>query len=228
MCDAAVLLNLNGIKRHSPYGIYKKSLAKDKDSAHLICDYMEKISNSLQDIEKESQKKTDVSVLISSIAFLSWIDDSVDSIEKSYKSFALAGFNYAKTQIRKNSEYLKAIRSFVFAHPYKTDRHGKFGFDGSLRCADIRPACSDITEPFWHNDDKFYIDANGKTDYTGQEVDYWLYVYNSNKYDNTLKQYIGISLKPLYKIANDYVTYLYALDKHLCKVKTRSVSSTND
>lgn len=93
----------------------------------------------------------------------------------------------------------------------------KYGFDGTLRCIDIRENSQNIVLPFVDDKDKFYIDINGKSIYNDQKVDYWLCVYNDNEYKNIFKQYIGISVDTICKIVNDYIDYLYALDKHMSK-----------
>lgn len=50
---------------------------------------------------------------------------------------------YPKRNISKQEEdivgYIKAIRSLVVAHPIKTDRHKKYGFDGTVICVDVIP-----------------------------------------------------------------------------------------
>lgn len=90
-----------------------------------------------------------------------------------------------------------------------------------MYCIDIRPSGSDTGFLLADNNDKYYIDTKGKVKYSNQEVDYWLYIYNDNKYDDMFKQYIGISTGTICKIANDYIDYLYALDKHMSKVNIR-------
>ena len=35
-------------------------------------------------------------------------------------------------------DFLEAIRSFVIAHPERTNKHPKYGFDGGRICVDVR------------------------------------------------------------------------------------------
>ena len=42
-------------------------------------------------------------------------------------------------------DYIKALRSFVVAHPLSTSRHSKYGLDGNYICVDIAVA---IFEPY--------------------------------------------------------------------------------
>lgn len=209
--------DLNGLKKHSHVGLYKKGHCISAPKYHLVCDYLEKINYSLQDISAELQKKPDRSVLICIIAYACWIQESVDELKKCYKSYVFNSFLFNNVIIKENTDFLKAIRSFVLAHPFVTNRHKKYGFDGTLRCIDIRENSKNIVLTFVNDVDKFYIDVNGKSVYSNQEVDYWLYIYNENKYGNMLKQYIGISIDTICKVVNDYIDYLYALDKHMSK-----------
>lgn len=216
-----MIKNLNGLKRNSHLGLYKKGLVLSNNQYHLVCDYLEKINYSLQDIERELKKKSDNSVLIIILVFVCWIQESVHEIKKSYKNYAIEDFAYDKTVLCVDKKFLNAIRSFVFAHPLTTNRHEFLGLDGTLRCIDIRPVGTDITSCFWKDDDRYYFDRSGMSLHNNQPVDYWLYIYNDKKYNNQFNQYVGISLNTICNIANDYIDYLYALDKHFNKVKVQ-------
>lgn len=209
--------DLNGLKRRSHVGLYKKGHCISVQKYHLVCDYLEKINYSLQDISVELQKKPNRSVLICIIAYACWIQESVDELKKCYKSYVFNSFLFDDIIIKENTDFLKAIRSFVLAHPFVTDRHKKYEFDGTLRCIDIRENSQNNVFPFVKDVDKFYIDVTGKSAYSNQKIDYWLYIYNDNEYENMFKQYIGISIDTICKVVNDYIDYLYALDKHMSK-----------
>ena len=217
--------NLNNLKRNSHLGLYKKGLALSTDRYYLVCAYLEKINYSIQDIEKELKKNSDNSILISILVYVCWIQESVQEIQKSYQKYATEHLIYDTDVLDKDKKFLNAIRSFIFAHPLTTNRHELFGFDGTLRCVDIRPNGSDMTSCFWKEEDKNYLDENGLNPYKDQSVDYWLYIYNDEKYDNQFNQYIGVSLKTICSIANDYIEYIYALDKHLSKVKIQKCNN---
>lgn len=208
--------DLNGLKRGDHLGLYKKGHCVSSEKYQLVCDYLEKINYSLQDISTEYQKKPNNSVFICIIAYACWIQQSINELKKCYKPYVLENFAYDETIIKENDCFLKAIRSFVLAHPFTTTRHKEYGFDGTLYCIDIRANGSDMALfPLANNDDKYYIDVKGRVKYDHQKVDYWLYIYNDKKYGNRFKQYIGISVDTICKIVNDYVNYLYALDKHM-------------
>lgn len=209
--------DLNGLKIHNHVGLYKKGHCISEYKYSLVCDYLEKINYSLQDISAELQKKPSRSVLICIIAYTCWIQESINELKKCYKSYIFNNFLFDDSVIKKNDNFLKAIRSFVLAHPFVTTRHKNYGFDGTLRCIDIRENGQDIAFPLVKDKDKFYIDVNGKSAHSNQKIDYWLYIYNDNEYGNMFKQYIGISIDTICKIANDYIDYLYALDKHMSK-----------
>lgn len=209
--------DLNGLRRRSHKGLYKKGLALSKRDYNLVCDYLEKINYSLQDIERLLSAEPDNHVFVSIVVFVSWIQESMSEIKKCYQSYVFTDFRYDDERMSCDKKFFNAIRSFVFAHPMTTNRHDFFGFDGTLRCVDIRS----VWERFFvfnRPDDKFYISRDGLKPYDGEHVDYWLYIYDDKKYDNEFKRYIGISLQSVCEIANDYVDYLYALDKHLSKI----------
>lgn len=212
--------NLNDLRLGNRKGLYKKRLVSSSQY-HLVCDYLEKIKYSLQDIEKELAKPADNSVLICVLAYTCWIQDSIKELKKIYQEYIDDNINVENELLSKNEDYLYALRSFVFAHPLTTNRHAKFGFDGTLRCIDIRPAGKDTALLVVKKSDKKYVDPAGYVPYDSQEVDYWLYIYNQNKYNNQSYQYVGISLKPICDIANDDVDYIYALDRYLSTIKTK-------
>ena len=210
--------DLNGLRRFNHVGLYKQGHCVSFQKYQLVCDYLEKINYSLQDITTELQKTPSRSSLICIVAYACWIQESITELKKCYKSYVFNNFLFNDTNIKENTDFLKAIRSFVLAHPFATDRHKKYGFDGTLRCIDIRENGQDVAFTFVKNEDKFYIDTNGKSAYNNQKIDYWLYIYNDNTYKNMFKQYIGISIDTICKIVNDYIDYLYALDKHMSKI----------
>lgn len=212
-----IIKDLNGLERDNHLGLYKKGHCISEQKYSLVCDYLEKINYSLQDISIELQKNPNRSVLICIIAYTCWIQESVNELKKCYKSYVFDNFLFDDSVIKENDSFLKAIRSFILAHPFVTTRHIKYGFDGTLRCIDIRENSQNIVLPFVDDKDKFYIDVNGKSIYSNQKVDYWLCVYNDNEYENIFKQYIGISIDTICKVINDYIDYLYALDKHMSK-----------
>lgn len=213
--------DLGGLKRRSHRGLYKKGHCTSKLKYSLACDYLEKIGYSLQDISAELQKKLNRSTFICVIAYTCWIQESINELKKCYKSYVFNNFSFDVSIIEENDNFLKAIRSFVLAHPVTTTRHKNYGFDGTLRCIDIRENGQDVTFPFIKDENKFYIDVYGKSSYNDQKVDYWLYVYDDNVYENIFKQYIGVSISTICKVINDYVDYLYALDKHMSKVNVQ-------
>ena len=128
--------NLENLIRSGCCGLYEKSLVISEDRYHLVCDYLEKINYSLQDIKKALKREPDIAVLISVLVFTTWIEESIEELKKSYKGTLVKEFKYNEECLARNQLYLKAIRSFAFAHPFHTDRHPDFGFDGTLKCID--------------------------------------------------------------------------------------------
>lgn len=214
--------DLNGLRRFSHVGLYKQGHCVSFQKYQLACDYLEKINYSLQDITTELQKTPSRSSLICIVAYACWIQESITELKKCYRNYVFENLSFDETVIEEDDSFLKAIRSFVLTHPLTTTRHKDYGFDGTLYCVDIRVNGSNTTFPFvrfYH--DKYYIDTKGKSKYNNQEIDYWLYVYNNNDNSNfgyINEQYIGISIDTICKVVNDYIDYLYALDRHMSKI----------
>ena len=209
--------DLNGIRRDGHLGLYKKGHCISVQDYNLIYDYLEKINYSLQDIKTELEKEPSRSAFICIIAYTCWIQESINELKKCYKPYVFDNFLFDESIIKENDDFLRAIRSFVLAHPFTTKRHKNYGFDETLRCIDISSNSKSKIISLNKDEDKFYIDIKGKTAYNNQKIDYWLCIYNKNKYQNMFKQYIGISIYTICKIINDYVDYLYALDTHMSK-----------
>lgn len=199
-------------------GLCKKGHAISKVKYNLVRDYLEKINYAIIDMRHELNESCSNSVLICLIAYVCWIQESVNGLKLCYKPYVFKDFVFDNVLIDKNTSFLKAIRSFVLAHPFTTNRHSFYGFDGTLRCVDIQPNGPYLFLPFDDNDDRYYIDVNGCTTYNNQDVDYWLYIYNDKKYENQYHQYIGISVDTICDVANCYIDYLHALNKHMRKL----------
>lgn len=71
------------------------------------------------------------------IVLADWISECSVVLHRVYSKYGRE-FNYENDdELRKMLQWLKAIRSFVVAHPLCTDRHCEFGYDGSKKAIDI-------------------------------------------------------------------------------------------
>ena len=195
-------------------GLYNKSLMKSEDMYNLVLVFLKKIDYTIDDIKRLMNKQSLGNItFVSLIVFADWIKQSVENLIACYDEKLMQNFS---REIWKNSKYLSALRSFIYAHPLNTLYHDKFEFDGKFRCLDIQPDSACLMKPFWDPDNKLYINRNGLYYYEDtDQVDYWMFVYNDEYTDNQYTQYIGISLQSIYDVINDYIDYVYDLNNFL-------------
>ncbi len=213
--------NLNDISCNNRKGIYKRWILNSKNDYHRLCDYMQKINYSIQDLNNEiallenAHMKDIIYVIILSV----WIQEAFEKIYKLMRSDVLQNFSYGKEdELKKAKKYINAIRSFAIAHPLSTSRHSDFGFDGNYICIDIRNPKRDITFGFTKNDWVRRLDFEGLHE-KREPADFFFYVYSEK--DDAMKffRYIGCCFSDIYNVARLYIDKLYALDNYLMKQK---------
>ncbi|MCM1289591.1 MAG: hypothetical protein NC132_02935 [Corallococcus sp.] len=136
--------NLNDIRRGDRLVIYKRWIYKTPLDYHKVCDYLQKINYSVQDLNSETECLNNITAkeIIYTISLVDWIVESYNATKQAIKEDVIKGFEYLnQSELQKAKAYLKALRSFVVAHPLSTNRHKEFGFDGNFICIDI---CSSI------------------------------------------------------------------------------------
>ena len=222
--------NLDNLRQKNHKGLYKRGLSLSKEKHSLLCDCLEHICYAVKDInallEISQQQIVNCKYpqnvkFICIIVYVSWIQENIKIINTCLEEYATEGFSFDLKEIK---DYMRALRSFTVAHPFSTDRHEEYGFDGTLRCADIRLP-NEYYFPILGREDKFFLSKDSKlVPWQNQKVDYWLFVYNENKYKNKFKQYIGIDIDDIISVANIYIDYIYCLDKHLSKIKVKNES----
>ena len=116
---------------------------------------------------------------------------------------------------------MRALRSFVVAHPLTTTDHSTYGMDGKLICVDIRLSTPHLSLL----DDKYfsYLDYDGYHKGKQLDADFYLYGYSKEIENMTYSVYIGCSMSDIYHVAELYIDKLYTLDKYLSKQKGISV-----
>ena len=220
--DVYYIKDLYKLHTNSHYGLYKKGHAISTLDYNLACDYLQKINYTLQDIRSELVKPLNRSVLICLLTYTTWILEAVDELKKCYKQYVFQSVPFNMELLETNKKYIRALRSFAIAHPLTTNRHLDYQLDGNLRCIDIQVnSPNNRSMDFSRQEQKFYLDIDGLKAYNQQLVHYWLCVYNSKYQENKYFQYIGINIGIICNIVNDYVDYIYMLDKHLSKLKIR-------
>lgn len=214
------LQDLNGICLGNTKGIYKQWVY-NKDSYMRMCDYMQKINYSIQDINEliDKMKKFDRKNVICCIVWVDWIKEAVEKIFEAIKTNVIKNFIFSKSnEIEKYKKYFTAIRSFIVAHPLSTSRHESYGFDGNYICVDIR----DYSVLLELKDKHMYYCLNTeglKETNFNYKNDFYLYCYSDK--DDNMKYFrkIGCNYIDILKTAELYIDELYELNKYLSKLK---------
>lgn len=216
--------NLNDIFDNSRRGLHKRWLLADKADFDKLCDFMQKIGFSIQDLNAEIPLLDDPKMkdIVYVIILVVWIQEAFEKIKKLYRKDVMNGLTYSReNELQNAKKYINAIRSFAVAHPLSTDRHQQFGFDGNYICVDIRNFKHDVTAPFVESDRICQLSFNGLRTNGTKGCDFYFYVY-SNK-DDGMKffHYIGCNFDDIFQVARLYIDKLYALDKYLRKLKKK-------
>lgn len=216
--------DLNNLRRDSILGIYKQWIYKTPNDYHKICDYLQKISYSIQDLNREIDYLGEISAkeIIYIISLVDWIIEAFNAVKKALRDVIAKGFIYSKsTETDKATAYFKALRSFVVAHPLSTNRHKELGFDGNFICIDISSnkkrlfyLLSNYLEYFYH------LDYDGIKEKTfDKKDDFYLRSYSEKDDGMKYSREIGSRIEYIYHVADLYVDALYELDNYLSKQK---------
>lgn len=216
--------NLNDLSRGDVRGVYKKWIYNSLNDYYKICDYLEKINYSIQDLNKELKTDKTISLkkTIIIIVLIDWIKEAYTATYKLIRNDIKQEFCYSKSEeLNKAKEFFVAIRSFIVAHPLSTDRHGKFGFDGDFICVDVCSFSDPFIELFFGHSELFcHIDYSGLKRSTIERSDDLLlrsYSGKANDYKNSIN--ISCKLHDIIHIAELYIEELYELDRYLIKQK---------
>lgn len=215
--------DLNRIEK----GVKKCWIYKDDLSRELAYDFLLKINYSIQDINylldnnQQVEKRTDV---ISIIVMICWIVESVRQYKSCLLPNLLDNFYFSKQEdLSKSYLFIKAIRSFIVAHPLNTDKHEKFGFDGDIICIDLRNK-KPVPLRYGNNDTK-RISLDG-IERCGAEQDSDLYLCTySRKANAKFFQYYVVDFKEIIQVAKVYIEQLYEIDRYLSKLKKKNYAA---
>lgn len=209
------IIDLNGLKG----GFHKIWPLKNKHDFSILQNYLQKINFAIQDINSEIGNEKDIYAkeFIYIIVQATWIENAIERIISLYRKDVIEKFVYSNDIYCRHQDYLKAIRSFVVAHPLGTNRHKLYGFDGDFICVDIRKK-DDITMPFM-KDNRFYHLSIEGLEQKRQDDDLYLYVYSEKADGMKFFQYIGCSVSDIIDTVKVFIDKLYVLDKFLRKQK---------
>lgn len=203
-------------------GILKSWILKDKCS-DLIGDVLQKINYSISDLNEEIKTYTpSAKNVVYQIVLSMWILEGAESLLSIFRDDVVKNFTYDNQNYDEASKYIKALRSFVVAHPLNTNRHKKYGFDGDFVCTDIYTNKKSALA-FVKEDRLFKIDLEGVNNCNPEncDSDYFLKVYSKRKDNSNFYEIISCSFRDLYSSVNCLIDYIDALDKYLQKTKKR-------
>ena len=211
-------------------GIDKQWIWGSISNYFLSCDYLEKINYCIQDLNDEikylrDQDRNFPMRVIYIIVLVDWINEAITSLTELLKENLKDKFNYQEDKrVARTREYIKAMRSFVVAHPLNTTRHKKFGFDGDFVCIDIQYPESPLFKIDSREDVWFCIEINGiKPKSYSTDYDFVLKVYSRKIDNNKYYKLVGGRFCDLYTSAKMQIDNLYKLSKYLNKFKKKEV-----
>ncbi|MBO4823446.1 MAG: hypothetical protein J5580_02655 [Clostridia bacterium] len=202
-------------------GLYKQWIYKENDYMKM-CDYMQKINYSLQDLNSEIENlenacNKDVVFIIS---LVDWVSEAYEKIFNLIDEKIKSGFVFTnETEFEKRKQYLKAIRSFVVGHPLSTTRHENYELDGNFICVDIRNPKNSLN--LFPNTHYYKLRFDGLFSGRDDTSDYNLYCYSDK--DDNMKYFriVGCKFEDLYNVARIYIDKLYELNGFLKSKKKK-------
>lgn len=203
-------------------GLYKRWVWRDIASYYRGINCLKKIKYCIDDLNQEIKFLTNnpIKEVVFIISLVDWILDAYNLICRLLKPDVIKSFIYLNEEAKQAEEYFKAIRSFVVAHPFSTNRHPQYGLDGDMICLDIIRKDSPLVNMQPNNKNWLYIGI-GQTQQYGKDIPHdFILVFYSKKIDESrFHKYMGASYCDLYEVTKLYIDKLQALDKYLSKQK---------
>ena len=216
-------MNADWNKVFSHGGINKDWIYQSKNAQYLAQDYLEKGCHIVQDFNYYKSDISSRAIVVYIIMMMAWMFDVVDLYQKMLKEHLLDNFVYShESDLIQAKKYQSALRSFVVAHPLRTNRHPDYSFDGDLMCIDISPNIQDsaMFRAFDCKKDVKHISLSGTTD-EYREDDCLVTIY-SNKMDKSqFHRYLGFSISDVETAINLCVDKLTEIDIYLSKLKKK-------
>ncbi len=162
-----------------------KTLGESNYNSQNYLEQLSHICNDFDEIIKKSIEDLSRSDILAAVTYTWWAIEAVDCIYKELNdTFSINLITSSKyNEIHK---FVIAIRSFIVAHPLETNRHPKFGLDGTYILTDIYSTWSKfIRQP----NDIIYLSIKGCNNKPSKNKSYiYLKVYPTKNNGNTLYQ----------------------------------------
>lgn len=216
------LRNIDGLKRQKIRGIYKHWIYVSMNDFHYVCDCLQKVNYSIQDINGElKNNEFGMKEIVYIISLVDWIKDSYTRILEKIKKEVAQKYVFSKpSELKLAKDYFVAIRSYIVAHPMNTTRHNKFGFDGDFVCVDLTTNDS-LLMPLVRENQFFSVDYYGLHNGKNKKHKYYLLSYSNSMDKNKYSKYISFSIDDILNVARLYIDALYELDNLLAKLKRK-------
>lgn len=215
------LQDLSNLSPSYKPGFDKKWPLKDKLQVELNHDYLQKINFSIQDFNSTIEDGFDChrKDVIFLIVLVDWIESAIDLIPSCYRAGILDSFQFVKQeQLDRHNRFLKAVRSFVLAHPLKTDRHKGYGLNGDYICIDIHKKSRVFS---LGNQNMKKLTPEGLVDVGELGKDDVILAIYSKSDGAEFFQHIGFDMADVRDSAALNINKLYALDRYLSNLKER-------
>lgn len=190
-------------------------------------DYLQKVCVSIMDLNSEIKylDKPEIKDIVFVITLVCWMCEAKQSIYNKLRDEVKKYLNLKDDEeLLKANEYMKALRSFVIAHPLETTRHSKYGMDGDLICVDFRFTDSPVSKIDTNPNNWMLLDMNGIHENAIDEpADFYLLVYSKKIDQMKYQKHIKVRFSDIYHVAELNIDYLYKLDKSLSKLTQKKV-----
>lgn len=212
-------------------GLDKRWIWKDgmgNDNYSLSVEFLAKVNNCITDLNSEIDGLSELSMkdVVYIAVLINWLSDAVYEIRELLPTHMKEKVPKPDANMVKVVEFLKAVRSFIIAHPLHTDRHEKYKLDGTLICVDVRGPISEFDKAFARGIECFYFGLDGMEESTmDMDSDFHLLAYDKKSDGGLLYKYIHLKLDDLFYAANCRIKYLEDLDKELSKLKQKKILS---
>ena len=211
--------NLNNLKG----GLDKKWPLRKNNKNELKCDILQKIAYTINDLNMQlnSIDNWNRKDIVYVIMLCTWIQEATKALFECYPEDLKSNFKYEKeNELNIARKYLEAIRSFACAHPLKTNKHEKYGFNGNLICVDI--VIDSKMASLFSFKKIGYIDFEGIHREDKTKNNFYLSCYSKeNQKKMEFSFYIGCNYSDIYKTVSLFIDKIVCFDNYLAKLKCK-------
>ena len=190
-------------------------------------EYLQKVCISIMDLNSEIKylDKPEIKDIVFVITLVCWICEAKQTIYNELRDEVKEHIKLKEDEgLKKANEYMRALRSFVIAHPLETTRHGKYGMDGDLICIDFRSVNAPLCKLLINQNIWFSLDIEGLHENAAYvPSDFNLLVYSKKRDQTKDIKYIKVRFSDIYRVAELNIDYLYTLDKASSKLTKKKV-----